>query len=106
MEGVGGASGCGREGQADVGHLRYIDATRVYVEIKTGSAVSCYEGVLEALLLPVPPGRQGPSKNVSKRTCVRMRTLQSLCCDVGAYSVRLSGFMCSGYKNMVRWAVT
>lgn len=61
-------------------------------------------GVLEAL--PVPPGRQDPSKNVFRRTCVGVRPLQSLCYDVGADRVLLSGFMCSGYKNMVRWAVT
>lgn len=101
----GGASGCGREGQADVAHLRYIMPMPLeFVKIKTGSAVM--SGVLEALLLPVPPGRRDPSKNVFKRTCVGMRTLQSLCYDVGADSILLSGFMCSGHKNMVRWAVT
>lgn len=89
--------------------LRILDISmppELMFKSKQEVPLAVMSGVLEALLLPVPPERQDPSKKVFKRTCVGVRTLQSLCYGVGANSVLLSGFMCSGRKNMVRWAVT
>lgn len=76
------------------------------LHLKQEVLLAVIRGVPEALLLPVPPGRQDPSKNVFKRTCVGVRRLQSLSYDVGVDSVLLSALTSSGYKNMARRAVT